>query len=69
MKTKKDEDFYYESKRLVEISDALRSLHKKCHKYIDKYENSCKNLIKTSNNLLIFHKKWTGKRLNRVFFQ
>ena len=40
MVDRKNDDYLYEARRLVEISDALRSLQKKSKQYIDEYEKS-----------------------------
>lgn len=42
-RSKTDEDFLYETNRLVEISDSLRSLQKKCCNYLENYEKSRKH--------------------------
>lgn len=56
-----NDDYKYESKRLIEISDALRSLQKKSYGYLESYERSRKFpylLIKNTNLLKIVD--WKG---------
>lgn len=37
---RKKEDFLFEPNRIIEISDALRGLHKNCVLYLEKFEKS-----------------------------
>ena len=54
MKNRIDEDYMYESKRLVEISDALRILQKKSLTYLKDYEKSCNFSAKITLKSLVF---------------